>query len=130
MKFSYLMIVSAVIYAIFGIAFVLVPGLVLGLYGGMSMEPLTDHVLGAALIGFAVLNGFARDAKQGEALQAIMLANLVFNAIGFIAILLQQLSGGPNALGWSTVLISLLLALGFAYFQFMKPGGATASVRR
>jgi len=35
-----------------------------------------------------------------------------------------QLAGIANALGWSTVAIYLLLALGFAYFQFMKPGTA------
>ena len=124
MKLNYLMIVSAVVYAIFGIAFVLAPGFVLSLYGGMSMEPLTDHLFGAALIGFAVLNVFARNAKEGEALRSIILANLVFNTIGFIVILLPQLSGVVNALGWSTVVISLLLALGFAYFQFMKPKAA------
>ena len=41
-----------------------------------------------------------------------------------VVILLQQLSGGVNALGWSSVVISLLLALGFAYFQFMRPSAA------
>jgi hypothetical protein len=120
------MIVSAVVYVIIGIAFVLAPGFVLALYGGMSMEPLTDHLFGAALIGFAVLNGLARNAKAGEALRPIILANLVFNTIAFIVILLQQLSGAVNALGWSSVVISLLLALGFAYFQFMKPNRAMA----
>ena len=34
---------------------------------------------------------------------------------------LGQLGGVVNTMGWSTVAIYLLLALGFAYFQFMKP---------
>jgi len=33
-------------------------------------------------------------------------------------------AGVANALGWSTVALYLLLALGFAYFQFMKPSTA------
>lgn len=119
--FGSLLIVSAVVYIIFGIAFVLVPGFVLALYGGMSLEPLTDHLFGAALIGFAVLNWLGRNANEGETLRAIVLANLVSATLGFLAALLQQLSGGVNALGWSSVVIYLLLALGFAYFQFMKP---------
>ncbi len=123
MKLSYLMVVNAVFVAIYGIALVLVPGFVLALYGAMSMERPTEQIFGAYLIGFAVLNWFARNAKGGEALRAILLANLVTNTLGLILALLAQLSGMWSAFGWSTVVIFLLLALGFAYFQFMKPSG-------
>jgi hypothetical protein len=39
-------------------------------------------------------------------------------------ILIGQLAGIANALGWSSVAIYLLLALGFAYVQFMQPRSA------
>ena len=128
MKLSYLLIVSAVVDAIFGIGFLLVPGPVLALYGGMSMEPYTENLFGAALIGFAVLNWFARNATEGQALRAIVLANLAANTLIFILSLLQQLSGVVNILGWSSVVISLLLALGFAYILFRKPSAPSDSV--
>ena len=73
---------------------------------------------------YAVVNWFARNAKGDEALRAIVLANLVADTIVFIAALLGQLSGVTNALGWSTVVIYLLLAAGFVYFQFMKPSSS------
>jgi hypothetical protein len=38
--------------------------------------------------------------------------------IGFFVALQGQMSGDVNALGWSTVVIYGLFALGFAYFQF------------
>lgn len=126
MKLSHLMIVSAVVAVIFGIAFVLAAGSLMTLYGA-TLNPagnLIAQLFGAALIGFAVVNWFARNAKEGEALQAIVLANLVSDTIGFILALLGQLAGVVNALGWSTVVIYLLLALGFAYFQFMKPSAS------
>ena len=126
MKLRYLLIVSAVVYALFGIGFLLVPGPVLSLYGGMSMEPFTENLFGAMLIGFAVLNWFARNATEGPALRAIVLANLVANTLVFILTLLQQLSGFVNALGWASVVISLLLALGFAYSLFRKPSASTS----
>ena len=70
MKLSYLMIVSAVVYVIIGIAFVLAPGFVLALYGGMSMEPLTDHLFGAALIGamigFLWYNAWPAEVFMGD----------------------------------------------------------------
>jgi len=37
---------------------------------------------------------------------------------------MAQLKGVVNSLGWSTVAIYLLLALGFAYFHFAKPSEA------
>jgi hypothetical protein len=41
--------------------------------------------------------------------------------VGFVVILIGQLAGIPNTLGWSNVAIYLLLALGFGYVQFMQP---------
>jgi hypothetical protein len=51
----------------------------------------------------------------------VVLANLAGDVVGFVVILLGQLAGVANALGWSNVAIYLLLALGFAYVQFMEP---------
>jgi hypothetical protein len=123
MKLSNLMVVTAVVAAVFGIAFVLASGPLMSLYGA-TLNPagtLIAQLFGAALIGYAVVNWFARNAKGDEALRAIVLANFLADTVGFIAALLGQLSGVTNALGWSTVAIYLLLALCYAYFQFMKP---------
>jgi hypothetical protein len=50
--------------------------------------------------------------------QSIVLAGLIGDLIGFFVALQGQMSGDINALGWSTVFIYGLFALGFAYFQF------------
>ena len=126
MKFSTFLVIAAVVAAIFGVAFVLVTGPLLSLYG-ITLDKagtLVAQLFGAALIGFAVLNWFARNVTDREAQRAIVLANLAADAVGFVMILIGQLQGVANALGWSSVAIYLLLALGFAYFQFMKPKGA------
>ena len=59
-----------------------------------------------------------------EARQAVVLGNLVGDVVGFVVILMGQLAGIANALGWSNVAIYLVLALGFAYVQFMQPCSA------
>ncbi len=128
MKLKSLLIAAAAVYAIFGVVLVLVPGLVLPVYGGMSMEPYVEKLLGAQLIGFAVLNWFARNAEDGRALRAILLANLVSAAIGLVLALLQVLFGGENVVGWSTVIVYLLLVLGFGYFLFMRPSTSAVSI--
>ena len=126
MKLSTMFIIYAAISAIFGLAFVFVPETSLALYG-ITLSPggiLIARLFGAALLEFALLSWLARNAGDSEARKAIILAMFIGEAVGFIVVLLGQLSGEVNALGWSTVAVYLLLALGFGYFQFMKPSAA------
>ena len=78
------------------------------------------HLFGASLVGFAFLSWFARDTTDSDARRAIVLALFVSDGIGFIVALVGQLAGVVNALGWSTVVIYLLLAVGFGYIQFAR----------
>ena len=126
MKLRNLFIVNAVISLVFGVASVLAPALLLSLYG-ITLSPagiVVTRLLGAAFLGICVLTWLARDAPDSEARRAIVLGLFVENAIGFIVALLGQLAGVPNVLGWSIVVIYLLLALGYGYFQFLKPSGS------
>jgi hypothetical protein len=126
MKLSTWLTIAAVVAVVFGLAFVLVTGPLLSFYG-ITLDKagtLVAQLFGASLIGFAVLNWFARGVTDREARQAILLANLASDTVGFVMALIGQLAGVANALGWSTVALYLLLALGFAYFQFMKPSTA------
>jgi MFS family permease len=124
MKLSTLMIVNAIIAAVFGLGFVFAPGHVTSLYGpevGVTLRYVAQ-LFGAALLGFAVLTWVARNAPDSEARHAILLALFVGDGVGFILALIGQIGGVVNALGWSTVVIYLLLALGFGYFAFVaKP---------
>jgi FtsH-binding integral membrane protein len=120
---STLMVVNALIAAVFGVAFVVLPGQVTALYGP-EVTPQLEYVaqlFGAALLAFAVLTWTARTAPDSEARRAILLALFIGDGVGFVVSLIGQLSGVMNALGWSTVVIYLLLALGFGYFCFVPP---------
>ena len=123
MKLSNLLMVAAVIGAVFGVGFVVASGPLLAIYG-ITLDKagsLVAQLFGAALISLSVLNWFARNVTDPEARRAVVLANLAGDVVGFVVILLGQLGGISNALGWSNVAIYLLLALGFAYVQFMEP---------
>lgn len=129
MKLNTLMIINAILAAVFGIVFVLIPAQTVSLYGTAADAPLkyTIQLLGAAFIGFAVLTWSARNATDSEARKAVVLALFVGNCVGFIIALIGQIGNVVNVLGWSTVAIYLLLALGFGYFQFVKPASEEAS---
>ncbi len=123
MKLNNLLVVAAVIGAIFGVAFVVASGPLLAVYG-ITLDKagtLVAQLFGALLIGLAVLNWFARGVTDPEARNAVVLGNLVGDVIGFVVILIGQLAGIANALGWVNVAIYLLLGAGFAYVQFMEP---------
>jgi uncharacterized membrane protein YdcZ (DUF606 family) len=126
MKLANLFVVNAVIAGLFGLAFVFAPAALLAQYG-LEITPgfgLVAQLFGAALIGFSILTWAARNAGDSDARRAIVFALFISDGIACAAALIGQLRGMVNALGWSTVAIYLLLAIGFAYFHFAKPAEA------
>ena len=107
---------------VFALGFVLMPAQLVSFYNVTLDEAgiLIAQLFGATLLGFGVLNWSARGFEAGEAAQAVLTTNLVTDAVGFIFALIGQLGGVPgvNALGWSTVVLYLVLAAGFAYLRF------------
>ena len=126
MKLSVLLTITGVVSIVFGLGFVLVPGRLASPYGLELDEAGTMvlRLLGAAFLGYGALNWFARNTEESRARQAIVLAQSIGNAIAFIVALVNQLSGVPNAVGWVAVVIHLLLALGYGYFELMWPSAS------
>lgn len=126
MKLSALLVANAIVAAVFGAGFVVVPAQVTSLYSPEATSPLVTQLLGAAFLAIAVLTWNARNAPESEARRAILLGLFVGDCIGFVVSLVAQLGGLMNTLGWSTVAIYLVFALGFGYFLFAQPKGSEA----
>ena len=126
MKLGNLCVINTVIAGLFGLAFVFAPARLLAQYG-LAVDPgfgLIAQLFGAALIGYAILTWQARNAGESDARRAIVFALFVADFVGFVVALIAQLRGVVNSLGWSTVVIYLLLGIGFAYFYFAKPAAS------
>lgn len=124
MTYKNALTVAAVLSFLFGLGFMLMPGQVITFYG-VEVNDVGRYIAqlyGATLLGFGLLNWFARDFEGGSVQRAVLLANAVTAVLGFLFSLFGQLGGvqGVNALGWSTVLIYLVLALWFGYLRFMR----------
>jgi hypothetical protein len=124
MTYRNLLTIASIIALIFGLGFILMPGQLVSFYN-VELTPagiLIAQLYGATLLGFGLLNWFARGFSDNATQQAILTANLVGDALGSIFSLMGQLGGVPgvNSLGWSTVLIYVLLTLGFAYLRFLS----------
>ena len=123
MRLRNLLVISAVVYLLFGLGLLLTPVLLQTLYGVLVVFPpliASTQLLGAFAFSIGVLTWSARNAPESEPRRAIVLALFVANAIGFIVVLLAQLAGAWNALGWFSAATFLLLALGYGYFQFFR----------
>jgi hypothetical protein len=126
MKLGNLFVINAVIAGLFGLAFVFAPARLLAQYG-LAVDPgfgLIAQLFGAALIGYAILTWQARNAGESDARRAIVFALFVADGVAVVIALMGQLRGFVNSLGWSTVVIYLLLGIGFAYFHFAKPAAS------
>jgi hypothetical protein len=120
MKLSTFLSIVGVVAILFGIGFVAAPAEVLAQYG-IAADRYTAFIsrfFGVALINVGLVAWLARGIVDTLGRRSIVLAGLIGNVLGFLVALEGQINGLANALGWSTVLIYGLFAIGFACFQF------------
>lgn len=118
MKLRNLLIVNTVVAVLFGLGFIIIPVTVLSWYGiALNQAGLfVARLFGSSLLVFGLISWLVRNSSGSEALRAILLSFFLGDAIGFVLSLIYQLQGVANGFGWSTVVIYLLLGLGFGYF--------------
>jgi hypothetical protein len=114
--------ISAVIALVYAVGMILVPGTMASLYGldGSGGVRLVAQFFGVGLLTLGIINWLARDLK-GESVRPVIIGSLIGDIIGTLIGLIGTLNGTLGPMGWSTVIIYLLLALGYAYFQFLRP---------
>lgn len=126
MSLKTLMIIKAVVCLVFGILLLFVPGPLLVLLGS-SYGPgaaITAREYGAALIGVLMLTWLARNAEDSVARRAIITNLFVYDGVALIAMLVLQLSGAMNLLGWGVVFIYLFFTITFGYCMFPQKRAA------
>jgi hypothetical protein len=118
-------LINMLVCLVFGLGFVFLPVQVISLYGNDVVGGQFKYVgqlFGSALLTFGFISWLARESLESKARDAIVMSFFIGDLIGFLIALINQLSGVVNAFNWSTVVIYLLLALGFGYFRFVKTG--------
>ena len=120
MKLATLLSIVGVVAVLFGIGFVAAPAELLAQYGVTAdrYTAFMSRLFGATLVQVGVLSWLARAIVDSLGRRAIVLSGLIAMVIGFVVSLHGMLNEIANALGWSTVLIYALFAIGFGYLQF------------
>ncbi len=121
MKLKTFLIVVAAVSMLFAIALISAPAWMDMSFGtgGTPGEILSDRMLGSALLGFAVLFWMARNFT-GPSARPVIVAGLVGELALFIVSLSGMINSIMDATGWITVVISLLFAVGFGYYEFVR----------
>jgi len=118
MRLSTFLTIASVLALVFGLAFALAAAPMLSQYG-VQPDPATilmARFLGVTLIQLGLVILLARRVAEPTAQRAIVLGSFVGSIAGLAVAISGQLSGVVNPLGWSTVLIYLLLTVGYGYF--------------
>jgi hypothetical protein len=123
MKLPHLFTINIFFAIFFGLTCAFFPIWVSELYGLVPNEGATwtTRLVGGSILGFATLMWYGRKTASQDTRKAIALALLIQDVVGLAASLEIQFSGKVNAFGWSSPLLYGALALGYAYFLFVKP---------
>lgn len=116
------MTIKAIVVALFGLGFLLIPASIATLFGTTTDDTglLLARFFGMAWVFEAILLWLAKNFPWPEA-QKIVIAIVISNAIGLVLALVAATSGiFTGIMGWLSVVLFLIFVLVFAYFLFIK----------
>lgn len=124
MRLRTLFLLGMVVSFLFALGLLLGPAIILKFFGftGTATEVLLAQVIGAGLVGVGILSWFAKDFAEPGAISATLISFFIAGAVAFIVSLLGMIAKvlkSGNA--WVAVVLFLVFAGGFGYFQFFGP---------
>ncbi|CAN5200931.1 hypothetical protein BH09BAC6_BH09BAC6_00150 [soil metagenome] len=120
MKLSTFAIIITILAAGFGLAFLFIPVKVADFYGGSLAGGgiLMARYFGAAnlLIGM-IFWSYSRVSLSAKSWPKLLLYSFIYFVIQLIITVMAVLNKDLNAMGWSTVALFVLLAIGSLYYM-------------
>jgi len=113
-----LFLVYLIVEAIFGIGFLFVPGLLMDPMGLTLDETSTTfaRMVGSLIISLPVLLFFARKSTSSEFKRGVVYCIFTYLLASTIILLITQIKGLMNSMGWSVVILHLVFLLWFGYY--------------
>src|SRR5437660_1255493 len=89
------LLISAIVALLFGLGFVLLPGLMFSIYGIASGPAafLGFRLFGSLLIGIGLLTWFLRDSANWDAIRPLLLSVAIGNAVGLLLVFFATING-------------------------------------
>jgi hypothetical protein len=120
MRSSTAFLIGAVLALAFGIGFLLMPALVLSIYGVPGDVPtvLMGRFFGVALLQVGLTLWLLKETRDAATQRGLATGGAVAAAAGIVVALMGTLAGTLNAMGWSVLAIYALLL--FAYLGVLR----------
>jgi hypothetical protein len=111
-----------IVQAIFGIGLIFVPALLLSPIGVTPdiTSATFARLFGSAILAMPVLLFFARKSDKPEFKKGVAYGIFAYLLASTTILLITQLKGLMNALGWSIIILHLLFIAWFGYY-LIKP---------
>jgi len=109
--------IASIIAILYGIAFVLLPGNTILLFGGPPEVHVTLNLqfFGSGLLGLGVIGWFARDFRDWDAVRGVLIGYAIVDVIGGLINIWATMQGLLNSLAWSSTAVYALLLIGALY---------------
>jgi hypothetical protein len=113
-----LFLVYLIVEAIFGIGFLFAPALIMGPMGVTLDETSTTfaRLFGTLIISIPVLLFFARKSSSAEFRRGVVYCIFTYLLLSTILLLITQLKGLMNPMGWGIVILHFVFMLWFGYY--------------
>ena len=123
MKLRNMYLLNSVVSRIFALGLFLMTPVMLGLFGmDNSADARTlGQLIAVELVVGGMITLLARDVTDPKAQSAINYSNMIAGVLGLVVALNATLTGVFGWFGYVIIAIYVILALGFAYFQFFAP---------
>jgi hypothetical protein len=115
----------AVLAVAYAIGFLLIPTTLTKFYGDAGGPPvnLAYRFFGVALLGVGLIFWFAKDCEDPTAIHALLMGGAISDVAGVAVSIWGSARGIMNTLGWTVVLIYVVLLTGSIYFLRQRPAG-------
>jgi len=118
-----LFLVYMIVEAIFGIGLLFAPALLIGPMGVTLDETSSSlaRLLGTLILSLPVLFYFALKSSGIEFKRGVVYSAFIYLLLSTILLLITQLNGLMNSMGWSIVILHFVFMIWFGYY-LVKPG--------
>ena len=112
--------VTFIVELIFGIGFIAIPGFLLGNFGVASTPELIfmARLFGSTLLALCTLLWYARGSKSTDLKKTAVRSLFLYFLISTIFIVLGQLAGLLNIMGWSMVVMHAGFLIWYGVYAF------------
>lgn len=124
MKLNNLFRVHAILAFAYAVLMILIPQFTISLLSPLPLNAIAidiTRILGAAILFVGLMAWGASSLSDKTPRRMIAIGLLVYTGLGAAIALMGQLAGNWGILGWSNFLVYFVVAIGYAYFIFLKP---------